>query len=139
MDRYAWVRACAAFGIQAPFAVRGWSSGGLLPFFCSVSHFYFIYFYFSCFSRDLAGGFVIAVILSGLCRDQVLGIPEVPSWLPQALLLSEGVPIGPAGRRHARAGGGRGPAPCQTPARDGCGWVGTWYRYMYLVPGVTAA
>ena len=73
--------------------------------FCSVSHFYFIYFYFSCFSRDLAGGFVIAVILSGLCRDQVLGIPEVPSWLPQALLLSEGVPIGPAGRRHARAGG----------------------------------
>ena len=35
--------------------------------------------------------------------------------------------------------GGRGPAPCQTPARDGCGWVGTWYRYMYLVPGVTAA
>ena len=116
----------------------GWAPSFL---FCQ-SFFYFILFLFLLFSRDLAGGFVIAVILSGLCRDQVLGIPEVPSWLPQALLLSEGVPIGPAGRRHARAGGGGGGGGGEGPStlpRDGCGWVGTWYRYMYLVPGVTAA
>ena len=111
---------------------------GSFFFFCSVSCFYFILFLFLLFSRDLAGGFVIAVILSGLCRDQVLGIPEVPSWLPQALLLSEGVPIGPAGRRHARAGGGVAQHPAKPLLGTGAvGWghgTGTCTSYWASQP-----
>ena len=117
-----------------------WLEFGWAPSFFFVLSVIFIlfYFYFSCFSRDLAGGFVIAVILSGLCRDQVLGIPEVPSWLPQALLLSEGVPIGPAGHRHARAGGGGAQHPAKPLLGTGAvGWghgTGTCTSYRASQP-----